>query len=134
LQSASIGQKLRGSGKPSLNSTNKRGIIFDLWFGQAHRKTQISERKRSHKTTKSLSKLKSLSTVNVNGNKTGFVIIHFQTTTKINLMQDLFKEQQLRLNPLHDDNSVISILDYWKGVAVHFEGMEEANCPDDTHD
>jgi hypothetical protein len=86
-----------------------------LWFGQAHRKTQISERKRCHKTTKSPSKLKSLIIVGVNGNKTGFVIIHFQTTAKINLMQDLYKEQQLRLHPLHDDNSVINILDYWKG-------------------
>jgi hypothetical protein len=30
-------------------------------------------------------------------------------------MQDFFKDKQLRLTPLHDDNGVIDILDDWKG-------------------
>jgi hypothetical protein len=110
-ESPSHRQPSIGGIQPSINFRNERKIIFNFRLCVIHRQTQVGERGSTNLATKHCSQLTVFDGVEVDRQKTRLVEVDSEPSCKQERVENSFQTEQISLVRLHDDKSVISVLD-----------------------
>lgn len=89
---------------------NERQEFLNLGFGAAHGQSKICEWQCTHLASNDISKLLSSVRLQINVDQVRFMEINLQTYESMELLQNILQENKLGGICLHDNKSIICIL------------------------